>query len=130
MDEPSLPTEFRGVMFDDGWEFDAPCVVYSPRPMRRFRVAGNSGGIDALVEDICCDITCGLELGDGGLERECEWRRWSLRGFAKRKRAWHVVITGRWARRDGELEFEPTGRVETYGPPVLADTGGGEGNDA
>lgn len=32
-----LPTEFRGCQWNDGWEFDAPAVIYYPRQYGRWR---------------------------------------------------------------------------------------------
>jgi hypothetical protein len=114
------PTEFRGCMWDDGWEFDAPCVVYYPARYATAGIGGNNGQIDSLVEDICCDIMDGRPHDDGGLAHECEWRGWSRRGFARRKRAEHVVITVRWGD-DGWAEI--VGRSVTIGPPKERDDG-------
>jgi hypothetical protein len=36
-----LPTQFRGCIWDAGWEFDAPCVIYSP--VQIYSHGGNSG---------------------------------------------------------------------------------------
>jgi hypothetical protein len=107
-------------MWDDGWEFDAPCVVYYPARYATAGIGGNNGQIDSLVEDICCDIMDGRPHDDGGLAHECEWRGWSRRGFARRKRAEHVVITVRWGD-DGWAEI--VGRSVTIGPPKERDDG-------
>ena len=116
-----LPTVFKGVFWDDGWEFDAPAVVYFP--VKCYSPNGsNSEEIDQLVENICLLICEGAtvnpksEWNDRALQ-EFAWRRWSLRGFAKRKKAWHVTIRVKWSRRsDGELSFKITKRTETWGP--------------
>lgn len=111
---PALPSEFRGCMWDDGWEFDAPCVVYYPARYARVGFGGNSFAIDSLVENICVDIMDGRPHDDGGIDSECEWRGWGRRGFGRRKRAWHVVIKV-WWMDDGWPEI--ISRTETFGPP-------------
>jgi len=116
---PDLPTRFRAVMWDAHWEFDAPCVMYLP--FMRFGFGGNSGRIDSMVEDICIDIAIG-QLVDATamrdeLEKECEWRGWSVRGMSRRKDAWHVQWDVRWWKDDAdELQFEMMNRVEQRGP--------------
>ena len=113
-----LPTVFRGVFWDAGWEFDAPCVLYSPFP--RYGYGGNSEHLDGMVQDICVDISCGTAPRKQWSEsdiKEFKWRGWSPRGFAKRKEAWHVTITVRWFIDDDEqLDFQITDRKETWGP--------------
>jgi len=104
-------------MWDEHWEFDAPCVVYSP--FVRYRPGGNAGEIDRIVEDIAFELTEGRRPPriDADVRRESEWRGWSLRGFARRRAAWHVVIRGKWVHEDGFLVFTPTSRRESWGPP-------------
>ena len=110
------PTEFRGCMWNDGWEFEAPCVVYYPKRYAAFKSDGNTGGIDSLVEDITMAIEEGDEHSDGGLARECEWRGWGKR-FDRRRNAHHVVIKGQWLLgSDGRIEWSERSRTETYGP--------------
>lgn len=117
-DIANLPTEFRGCQWNDGWEFDAPCVVYFPPKYATFKAAGNTGGIDQLVEDICMDLALGLKHNDGGLSTECEWRGWGKR-FARRRNARHVVITVQWELDEaGEPSWRETARKETYGRPT------------
>lgn len=116
------PTEFRGCIWDDGWEFDAPCVVYYPSPYARFGIGNNNSRIDRLVEDICYDIARGRPHTDEGLGGECAWRGWGRRGFARRKTAEHVVIKVRW---DDDGWAEIISRDVTIGPPAL--DGSGEG---
>ena len=117
--EKPLPTEFRGCIFDDGWEFDAPCVIYYPWRYRRFGIGGNNGTLDSLVENICYDIAVGKEPCDGGLARECEWRGWGMRGFGRRCRAEHVVFTVRWEVDEaGRPWAEVVSRTESMGPPA------------
>ena len=107
------PTEFRGCIFDDGWEFEAPCVVYYPRKYRRYTHGNNSMTIDNMVEEIACDIMDGRPHQDGDIEREMEWRGWGAR-FDRRKSAEHVVIKGHWSD-DGWFEIDSVDRY--WGPP-------------
>jgi len=114
------PTEFRGCMWNDGWEFDAPCVIYYPWRCRRYGYGGNNGVLDSLVEDICYDLGSGLPLSDGGLADECGWRKWSLRGFRARRRAEHVVFSVEWEQDEtGSWWGEIADRRETMGPPQM-----------
>lgn len=124
------PTEFRGCTWDDGWEFDAPCVLYSP--IKRYGIGNNSGYLENMVEDYCIDLALG-DTPRRGLtaseKKEFAWRGWSERGMRHRKRAWHRVITVRWYRDSyGELCFEPKTVYEGYGPPPAAADGAGAGD--
>ena len=127
-----LPTEFRGCQWNDGWEFDAPCVVYYPSRFRRYGYGGNTGAIDELVEDICMDLATEQKPCDGGLVQECEWRGWGPR-FNRRRDARHVVYRVRWYVEDGEVQWEVTKRTETYGLPnkviSVKDAAEGRSND-
>jgi hypothetical protein len=104
-------------MWNDGWEFDAPCVIYCPPSLMRFGIGGNTGHLDSMVEDICMSLSLGWDHNDGGLDRECEWRHWSKRGFAHRRAARHVVFRVRWKEGADGPEWEVMDRKETYGPP-------------
>jgi len=112
-----LPSEFRGCQWNDGWEFDAPAVIYYPRQFRRFGCGGNTGAIDDLVDEICMDLAENKTPDDGGLEREIQWRGWGLR-FERRREAWHVVYKIRWFTEDGALQWKVTKRTEKYGIPA------------
>lgn len=116
-----LPTEFRGCFWEEpGWEFSGPGVIYYPPRFRRYAEGGNSGALDDAVEDIAFGIGEGDEPDDGGLEDECERMGWSLRGFARRKRAWHVVFRVTWMTdEDGRPMLDDVQRTETYGPPPV-----------
>ena len=116
---PLLPAEFRGCIWDDGWEYDAPCVIYYPPQYARFDAGGNSHTMESMVEDIVADIADGREHSDGGIDRECEWRGWGRHGFARRKRAEHVVIRVAWNWNEQYQEWEPEiVSVECFiGPP-------------
>lgn len=109
---------FRGCIWDDGWEYDAPCVLYSP--VKRYGIGGNSGHIDSMVEDIASDISCCIAVRHDWTAddlREFEWRGWSPRGFARRKNARHVeIVVGFHATEDGELEAKVLRRREQRGP--------------
>lgn len=119
----TLPARFAGCIFDDGWEFDAPCVIYSPWKYRRFGIGGNSSTLESLVEDIIYRIWRGEEPHDGGLDKECAWRGWGLRGFRMRRRAEHVVFTVQWAMDDERPWGDVVERAESWGPPALGRQG-------
>lgn len=118
------PTIVRGCMFDAGWEFDAPCVIYYP--WLQFGFGGNTGHLHDMVENICIDLSIAAERASEAskfapkygdmlteLARECEWRGWSINGFSKRKNAWHVEFTVTWNK--DYTKFEITNR-EQWGP--------------
>ena len=118
----SRPTEFRGCIWDEGWEFDAPCVLYYPWFWRRFGIGSNNERIDSLVEDACWDYTHkdgqARSSKQRDLEREMRWRGWGSR-FDRRRRAEHVVIRVKW---DGD-DYEIVERIESIGPPARAGVG-------
>jgi hypothetical protein len=104
----SLPTKFKGCLWDDNWEFDAPCVIYFPRRYRRYAYGGNSGKLIEIVEDICERLRNGTEPNDGGIKHECEWRGWGQR-FDRRKNAEHITFHVRWFDGDdGKPDYEIT----------------------
>lgn len=114
--ETSLPTVFRGVFWDDGWEFDAPCVMYEP--FQQYSIGGNSGEFDSMVEQTCICIALGDEpskLFSESELKEFKCRGWSPTGFKRRKAAWHIEIAVQW--RDGEdgREFAIVNRRERWG---------------
>lgn len=117
---PHLPKIIRGCMWDEGWEFDAPCIIYYP--FFKYGDGGNTGHLDRMVEDVCIDLS--IDEGEPDflgtmeeLEGECKWRGWSMKGFQRRKNAWHVEFRLRWVRKaNGELDFEVTERIEQRGP--------------
>jgi len=103
---------FKGCIWDDGWEFGCPGVVYSPSKYRRYSDQGNNSGvIEDIVEDICIRKTCNLDPVDGGLEEESEWRGYGKR-FDRRKMAWHVRIEVEFIGDDFEFKSVRT----KYGP--------------
>lgn len=115
----NLPIEFRGCIWDEGWEFDAPCILYYPAK-RYTPFAGNSGGVDCLVDELCCDISLyGIGKIDRGFAKselnEFKARGWGLR-FERRRNARHVIIKGKWKKEDGEIYFDITSRKEKTGP--------------
>lgn len=110
-----LPKLVRGCWFDAGWEFYAPTVLYqgiyaySPN-------GGNSGEIERLFQnkaiDICIDREAGKESPEllGFFESdlgEFKWRRWSPKGF-KRRKAIHVEFQVEWFWKGGEVMFDYT----------------------
>lgn len=116
-----LPAVFRGVFWDDGWEFDAPCVMYEP--CQRYSYGGNSGEFDSMVERECIAIAIGdapkTKFSQGEL-KEFKWRGWSVQGFKRRKAAWHIEIAVRWRHEGDEIEFAIVNRREQWGcfPPL------------
>jgi len=119
--QKQLPTEFRGCQWDDGWEFDAPCVVYAPWEYRCEGAGGNSGAIDSLVDDVLYDIIRGddqaREARAAALDREAKWRGWG-RGYSRRRRAWHVTIKIEWVIMGGKpVDYSIISREESEGPP-------------
>jgi hypothetical protein len=113
-----LPTEFRGCQWDDHWEFDAPAIIYYPRKFRRYGFGGNTSAIDDVLEEICDALAIAYDISDGGLDEECEFRGWGSR-FDRRRNANHVLYRVRWYMENGDIKWEVTDRVESYGlPPV------------
>lgn len=114
-DISKFPTEFRGCMWNDGWEFEAPCVIYYPAKYAAFKSACNTGGIEELVEDICMNLSLGWDHNDHGLSGEREWRGWGKR-FSRRRNAWHVTIKIRWELgEEGEAEWHQISCTENFG---------------
>lgn len=112
-----LPTIFRGVMWDAHWEFDAPCVLYTP--FFRYGFGGNSYHLDEMVENVCIDLSMGAEphkdFSDSEL-KEFKWRGWSPHNFANRI-GWHREIIVEWSHIDGDqLDFGIVSRREQWGP--------------
>ena len=107
------PTEFRGCTWDDGWEFDAPCVIYHPWCFRRTGAGNNNGCLDYMVEEICSDIVEEVDFQkyQRELQEDMAWRGWGRR-FARRRRAEHVVFKVAW---NGN-EYEIVERLVTLGP--------------
>lgn len=107
---------FHGCMWDEGWEFDAPAIIYSP--IKRY---GNGGSIpdhlETMVEDICIDLSLDEDVREGWSDfdlKEFAWRHWDPNGFCRRKRAWHVKYeVGFFLDGDNELSFSihEVGRV-------------------
>ncbi len=117
-DISQFPTEFRGCTWEAGWEFDCPAVVYYPKHLMAFEAVGSHGNIDSLVESICSDLSIDFKHNDGGLADEAKWRGWSMKGFARRKNATHVVIRIRWYLDDeGEPAWTEVSRKQTRGLP-------------
>lgn len=118
MPDAKLPTLFKGCCWDDGWEFDMPCILYFP--YKRYSPFGsNSSEIDGMVEDICFALALGEKVRIGwsdGEFREFAWRGWGPSRFASRKRAWHVTIRVKWKRDEtGRMMPEFTKRTEKWG---------------
>lgn len=87
--------EFQGCAWEDGWEFDAPCVVYSP--LKRYGCGGSiPWSVYQLIEDVCIDLVCGEDVREGWHAsdlKEFDWRGWDKDGFANRKSACHLRVT-------------------------------------
>lgn len=114
---------FRGCSWDAHWEFDCPCVVYSP--VQRYSPNhGNSGGVDSLVEDICIDLCLGRrpEIKFRPVElHEFKWRGWSPERFARRKLAFHVEIVVEFFDGKDGLEFKVISRKERFKGQLVDD---------
>lgn len=107
---------FRGCIFDDGWEFDCPCIVYSP--LQRYRIGSNVYGVLDLVEDIAADLIRPGKLRRGWDEsvlKEFKWRGWSPHGFAKRRQAWHVEVKVRFFEDAEGHDFKIVWARERFG---------------
>ncbi len=110
---------FKGVVWDEHWEFDCPCIVYTPIP----RYNPNEGSISrlsivGLVEDICIDLCLGEDLSTefhADDLREFKWRGWSVRGFNRRRNAVRATIPVCFFMEDGELSFKYLDRRDEYG---------------
>ncbi len=118
---------FYGCVFDDGWEFDAPTILY--HPIKRYSANySNSSGVESLVENACIDHLCN---GDDVSTKWCDsdlsefnWRGWNPGGFKRRKKAQHVKITvsfkisddPEW-RAKGILDIDRWEVEELKGPP-------------
>lgn len=103
---------FYGCVWDEGWEFGLPAVVYRPKKYRRYSDQGtNCGIIENIVEDICIRELSNRQPKDGCLSEEMSWRRWGER-FDRRKDATHVRIEVVFS--DNDFEFKS---IRTkYGP--------------
>ncbi|HDY88097.1 MAG TPA: hypothetical protein ENH82_08300 [bacterium] len=108
-DIKKLPTKFKGCYFNDGWEFDAPTIIYFPWKYRAFSPDySNSGGIENLLECMLIDICLEDDITEyqKELDNEMEWRHWGKR-FDKRKMAHHLEITVKWYfDKNNELAYD------------------------
>lgn len=114
---PGARLTFLGCMWDAGWEFDAPCVIYSP--VKRYGFGGNSSRIGEMVDDVCLNLADGVAVESGWDRhalREFKWRRWSRRGFARRRNAWHVEIVVEFLRDpEGMVHWRVVSKRERFG---------------
>lgn len=97
---------FKGVCWDDGWEFDAPCIVFEP-VIRQAEVGSLCReSVLGVVEDICIDLCIdGEVMGlDPKTDKEWKWRRWTVAKI-RRKPNVHEVKVRFFEGSDG-LEFE------------------------
>ena len=108
------PYIFRGVMWDDHWEYDAPCVLYGP--VKRYGIGGNTGHLASMIEEMCELITLveelPVEFSDHDL-KEFKWRGWSPRNFARRT-GWHIRCTVAFHREKYGLNFRMGKMRETF----------------
>lgn len=111
--------EFRGCFWDDGWEFDGPCVVYRGAKLSGY--GGNADEINNMIESALIEVTAGnaplpQRFSENNLS-EFRARGWSTRGFARRRRAWHVRIVVKIVEEaEGELGWVELERQEQQGP--------------
>lgn len=100
---------FKGCCWDEGWDFDAPLIIYSP--FKRYCFTGSlcEAAIEAKVEDLCIDLVLGLPYGkkwsDDTIE-EFKWRGWSTRFNRRKKAIHHSVKVDFFLNKDNELDFE------------------------
>ena len=113
--------EFRGCIWDDGWEFDAPCVLYRGAKVSGY--GGNYGEIENMIESALIDaMISGKPLPSQWSPsdlHEFKCRGWSPRGFARRKAAYHVRVVVRVIPDPdcpGELSWEELARGAKQGP--------------
>lgn len=107
--EPGEIIEFRGCVWDDGWEFDAPGVLYSPV----CRYSSDIGSlcaeaIEMMVEDVCIDLVVDGEVRRGWSEydlKEFHWRGWNPDRFRLRKRAKHGIVRVQFLTDGDEMSF-------------------------
>lgn len=118
-----LPTEFRGISFDDGWEFDMPTIIYFP--ILKYMI-GNGGEFEHGVEDYCIDLQLFLNKSKGCRKpnsdlsdfecREFVHRGWSIPGLLRRKDTTHYLVRVTWMIDSrGQLQFEYGDVIERYG---------------
>lgn len=110
-----LPTEFRGVSFDDGWEFDMPIIIYKPVMIY---LQGGGGEFERGVEDYLIDLANYLDGYPGcgkpkstlsAFERKVfKWRGWSIPNLPRRKNATHYLAKVEWSLGDDGLDFTYT----------------------
>lgn len=96
---------FKGCTWNEPqWEFGCPSILYSP--LCRY---SPDHSLESLVEDACIDLCVDgpQKTGWSASElREFQWRGWSPRGFAYRRRATHTEIRVRFfLDEDGLLAF-------------------------
>lgn len=114
-----LPTTIIGCMFDDGWEFDMPTIIYFP-----FLISGygsNDGKLYDMTECLCRAIVDENHNQIAGweshLKEECAWRGWSIGGFSRRKNATHIQFNIIWAQDyHNGLHFSIVDSVKKQGP--------------
>lgn len=108
---PGDVIRFEGCVWNDGWEFDAPLIIYAP--VRRYCIATTVSrhAIWAQVEDLAIDLC----VEPGGIRRdffeddlkEFAARGWSPRGFRRRKSAIHAFFDLRFFDDEDEgLSFD------------------------
>lgn len=101
---------FKGCVWDDGWEFEAPMVIYEP--ICRFGDSGSicEESIYELVENVCIDLVCEGEVRKGFSDCELEdfkWRGWNPKRFKYRKSAVHGEFKIRFFKeKNGKMMFE------------------------
>lgn len=89
---------FRGVVWNEGWDFDAPVIIYEPVCSYRSDGSICEAAIEQAVEDICIKLVLGDDVRTEWSPqdmKEFTWRGWNPNRFSKRKRAVHAsfVVT-------------------------------------
>ncbi len=100
---------FRGLMWDEHWDFDAPIIVYSP--VTKYSSSGSvcATSIVDVIEDACIDLCLGADLptewSEGAL-KEFAFRGWDPKEFGRRKTAIHAEVTVKFVNGTDGLEFD------------------------
>jgi len=109
----------RGCVWDEHWEYDCPSILYFPFKSYSSS-AYDSFAVDDMAERAISNLLDGRESGrwDKGDLEEFRWRRWSVRGFSRRKSARHVELLIEFyvdKERPG-LSWRTIRRKERFGP--------------
>ncbi len=100
---------FRGCCWSDGWEFDAPLIIYEPVGRYHFTGSICPSAIADKIEDLCIDLCEDASISmdfDASDLKEFKWRGWAVKGFAARKAVCRAEVTMKFYQEDDELAFD------------------------